>query len=163
MPTHLHGLQKLGLFVCVLFFFNDTLAHPYISSTYFPFLLFFCVRCHWSQGTSFFFVVVVRSVALSLLSLTSVLHFFASEVFLIFSFFFLLDAIRTQGSRRSISSGSLLVFFFFYSVFFFRLAPNKKTIKSPRRSFAVIVKAKKRKESSIEWPDIAPTQLRTSS
>lgn len=92
--THTHTCQRTCtgskswdcLFVC--FFFNDTLAHPYISSTYFPFLLFFCVRCHWSQGTSFFFVVVVRSVALSLLSLTSVLHFFASEVFLFFSFFF---------------------------------------------------------------------------
>lgn len=89
MPTHLHGLQKLGLFVCVLFFFLTILwrTHTYLLHI-FIFYWFSVCSVIGHKAPAFFVVVVVRSVVLSLLSLTSVLHFLASEVFLFFFFFF---------------------------------------------------------------------------
>lgn len=88
MPTHLHGLQKLGLFVCVLFFFLTILwrTHTYLLHI-FIFYWFSVCSVIGHKAPAFFVVVVVRSVVLSLLSLTSVLHFLASEVFLFFFFF----------------------------------------------------------------------------
>lgn len=95
LRTHTHTCQRTCtgskswdcLFACFFFFLTILWrTHTYLLHI-FIFYWFSVCSVIGHKAPAFFVVVVVRSVVLSLLSLTSVLHFLASEVFLFFFFF----------------------------------------------------------------------------